>query len=119
MPKKSVGRYQKIPKKLKTNKGLRNVEHGGVTMNKSLVESIMDVEKSPRKAPSRRNKLVFIALKNDISEALEKGCSVTAIWETLREEGRFTASYNTFRLYVQKYLNGQKPGYARKKGGVE
>ncbi|HEL9664244.1 TPA: conjugal transfer protein TraK, partial [Legionella pneumophila] len=36
------------------------------------------------------------------------------IWETLRDEGSFTATYNTFRLYVLKYLNGQIPGYSQK-----
>lgn len=63
---------------------------------------------------ARKNKVEFLALREDISEALEKGWSVTAIWETLRDEGSFTASYNTFRLYILKYLNGQKPGYSQK-----
>ncbi|HAU0818312.1 TPA: TraK family protein, partial [Legionella pneumophila] len=54
------------------------------------------------------------ALREEISEALEKGWSITVIWETLRDEGRFTATYNTFRLYVLRYLNGQQSGYSQK-----
>lgn len=74
----------------------------------------MVVDQNQRKTPARKNKVAFFALKDDISEALEKGWSVTAIWETLRDEGSFIASYNTFRLYIMEYLNGQKPGYSQK-----
>ncbi|VEG92083.1 TraK family protein [Legionella spiritensis] len=83
-------------------------------MKKSLIETMMAADQTQRKTPARKNKVEFLALKDDISEALEKGWSVSAIWETLRDEGSFTASYNTFRLYVLEYLNGQKPGYSQK-----
>ncbi|ADG25711.1 TraK [Legionella pneumophila] len=59
--------------------------------------------------------MAFLAMREEIFEALEKGWSITIIWETLRDEGSFTATYNTFRLYVLKYLNGQKPGYSQNK----
>ena len=81
-------------------------------MKNFLIESIMAAEQNQRKkTPVRKNKVEFLALKDDISEALEKGWPMTAIWETLYNEGSFNASYNTFRLYVLKYLNGQKSGY--------
>ena len=83
-------------------------------MKNSLIESMMAADQNQRRAPARKNKVEFLALKDDISEALEKGWPMTAIWETLRDEGSFTASYNTFRLYVLQYLNGQKPGYSQK-----
>lgn len=83
-------------------------------MKKSLIESMMIANQNYHKTTARKNKIEFLALKKEISEALEKGWSITAIWETLRDEGSFTASYNTFRLYVLKYLNGQKPGYSYK-----
>ena len=73
----------------------------------------MAADQNQRKTPARKNKVEFLALKDDISEALEKGWSVIAIWETLRDEGSFTATYNTFRLYVLKYLNGQISGYSQ------
>jgi hypothetical protein len=84
-------------------------------MKKSLIETVTTCEQNPQRAIARKNKVAFLALREDISEALEKGWSVTAIWETLRDEGSFTATYNTFRLYVLKYLSGQKPGYSQKK----
>lgn len=83
-------------------------------MKKTLIASIKAADQNQRKTPARKNKVEFLALKDDISEALEKGWSIIAIWETLQDEGSFTASYNTFRLYVLKYLNGQKPGYSLK-----
>lgn len=83
-------------------------------MKKSLTENIMASKQSQQRINARRNKVAFLAMSEDISEALEKGWSMTVIWEILRDEGRFTASYNTFRLYVLKYLNGQKSGYSQK-----
>jgi hypothetical protein len=83
-------------------------------MKKFLTEKIMTSKHSHQRTNARKNKVEFLALREDISEALEKGWSITVIWETLRDEGSFTATYNTFRLYVLKYLNGQRPGYSQK-----
>lgn len=74
-------------------------------MSKSLTENIMTSKQGQKSTNARKNKVAFLAMREDISEALEKGWSVTIIWETLRDEGKFTATYNTFRLYVLKYLN--------------
>ncbi|CZH13080.1 TraK family protein [Legionella pneumophila] len=83
-------------------------------MKKSLTENIMTSKQGQQRTNVRKNKVEFLALREDISEALEKGWSITVIWETLRDVGSFTATYNTFRLYVLKYLNGQRPGYSQK-----
>ncbi|HAT9718360.1 TPA: conjugal transfer protein TraK [Legionella pneumophila subsp. pneumophila] len=83
-------------------------------MKKSLMENILTCRLGQQRTNPRKYKVEFLALREDISEALEKGWSITIIWETLRDEGRFTATYNTFRLYVLKYLNGQKSGYSQK-----
>ncbi|WP_106225640.1 TraK family protein [Legionella pneumophila] len=83
-------------------------------MKKSLAENITSSKQSQQTTNARKHKVEFLAMREDISEALEKGWSITIIWETLRDEGRFTASYNTFRLYILKYLDGQKSGYSQK-----
>ncbi|WP_131778420.1 TraK family protein [Legionella bozemanae] len=83
-------------------------------MKKSLTENITTSKQGQQRMNARKNKVEFLALREDISDALENGWSITIIWETLRDEGRFTATYNTFRLYVLKYLNGQKFGYSQK-----
>lgn len=83
-------------------------------MKRSLIEKVLTREQNPKRTSARKSKVEFLALREEISEALEKGWSLTAIWETLHDEGSFTATYNTFRLYVLKYLNGQLSGYSRK-----
>lgn len=83
-------------------------------MKKSLTENIMTSKQNKQRTNSRKNKVAFLAMREDISEAMEKGWSIYVIWETLRDEGSFTATYNTFRLYVMKYLNDQKPGYSQR-----
>ncbi|MCW8451789.1 TraK family protein [Legionella quinlivanii] len=83
-------------------------------MKKSLAENISSSKQSQQTTNARKHKVAFLAMREDISDALEKGWSITIIWETLRDEGSFTATYNTFRLYVLKYLNGQKSGYSQK-----
>lgn len=79
-------------------------------MNKSLTENMAACKLGQQRSSVRKHKVEFLAMREDISEALEKGWPITVIWETLRDEGCFTATYNTFRLYVLKYLNAQKPG---------
>lgn len=88
-------------------------------MKKSLTENIMTSKQGQQRTNARKNKVAFLAMREDISETLEKGWSITIIWETLRDEGSFTATYNTFRLYVLKYLNGQKRGYSQKDTNVQ
>ncbi|BCZ98087.1 TPA: TraK family protein [Legionella pneumophila] len=83
-------------------------------MKKSLTEKIMTSKQSQLTTNPRKHKVEFLVMREDISEALEKGWSMMIIWETLRDEGSFTATYNTFRLYVLKYSNGQKLGYSPK-----
>lgn len=83
-------------------------------MKKSLTENLTTSKLSQQRTKARKNKVTFLAMREDISEALEKGWSITIIWEMLRDEGSFTTTYNTFRLYVLKYLSGQKPGYSQR-----
>ena len=76
-------------------------------MNKSLSERIADHES--KKMVGTKNKVIFLALRQDIAEALEKGWPLIAIWETLHAEGKITFTYNTFRLYVSKFLGSYMP----------
>ncbi len=76
-------------------------------MEKPLIERMLDQDLSKIKSYSTRNKIAFLVLRDDIGDALEKGHTMTAIWETLFDEGKITTTYNTFRLHVAKYINGQ------------
>lgn len=73
-------------------------------MEKSLSERIAQHEKNKKKADGSKNKVAFLALRNDIREALDAGWSMKSTWETLFDESKITFSYKTFRLYVGRYI---------------
>lgn len=93
---------------------MNDQQDGEQSMKKSLTDNITASKLNQKRTSARKHKVEFLALREDISEALEKGWSIAIIWETLRDEGSFTATYNTFRLYILKYLSGQKVGYSNK-----
>lgn len=76
-------------------------------MQKTFIERIAAHNEDKTKKPIAKNKVDFLILKDDIADALEKGWPIIAIWGTLHEEGKITTSYNTFRLNIAKYINGQ------------
>ena len=78
-------------------------------MKKTILERIAAHNENKNKKSIAKNKVAFLILKDDIADALEKGWSITAIWETLYEEGKITTTYNTFRLKVAKYITNQQP----------
>lgn len=73
-------------------------------MAKSLSERI--AERSKKKSPSRnaQNRAAFLAIREDIKQALDDGWPVKSIWETLHEEGKVTFSYQAFRGYVNRLI---------------
>jgi hypothetical protein len=78
-------------------------------MVKNLSERIAArLEKSTAKA-KRSNKVVFLALRDEIEKALNDGWTVKIIWETLQEEKRVTFSYQAFNRYVQQLIKNRPP----------
>jgi transposase len=77
-------------------------------MTKPLSERIAKHQKQK----SGRNKSVlkteFIAQIKDITEALNAGWTVKAIWETLRSEEKVSCGYDAFRKYVIKLIKPEK-----------
>lgn len=72
-------------------------------MKKSLSERVIQ-KQSEKKTGRSHAKIEFIALKEDIREALDKGCSMKAVWETLSDEGQISFGYKAFRHYVLKLI---------------
>lgn len=78
-------------------------------MAKTLSERIAErLEKSAVK-PKQSNKVIFLALRDEIAKALEDGWTVKVVWQTLREEKRITFSYQTFNRYVQVLIKSRLP----------
>ena len=76
-------------------------------MKKPLSERVIQ-NLSEKKAGRTNAKIEFIALQEDIREALDKGCSMKAIWETLSDEGQISFGYKAFRHYVLKLIKSEQ-----------
>lgn len=92
---------------------------------KNLSERVSARNGQASRSSPRNNRAVVLSLRADIRGALDDGWSVLAIFETLRDEGTVTFSYQTFRLYVNRLLLGKPLGNAAastvakaSKGGV-
>lgn len=82
-------------------------------MNKSLSQRISLKMQNSRSSRNARNLAAFLALRDEIRQALDDGWPVYHIWETLHEEQKITASYTTFCGQVRRLLGkAGKPGSA-------
>ncbi|EAY5119520.1 TraK family protein [Escherichia coli] len=53
-------------------------------------------------------RVVFLAIREDVKNAIEAGYSLTTIWEHMHETGRVTTTYETFRRHVRRYIDERK-----------
>lgn len=87
-------------------------------MTKSLSERVEKHQKQKSEGKQRTSKAEFIAQKKDIADALRSGWSITAVWETLRDEGKISCGYDAFRKYVKTLIEAKqntKDGQMQKK----
>jgi hypothetical protein len=54
------------------------------------------------------NKAAFLALREEVKEALDDGWPVKEIWKTLHEEGSIAFSYTVFCRYVKRLIVGRR-----------
>ncbi|MFP1883512.1 TraK family protein [Lonsdalea quercina] len=57
-------------------------------------------------------RVVFLAIREDVKNAIEAGYSLTTIWEHMHETGRVTTTYETFRRHVRRYIDERKRAVA-------
>lgn len=87
--------------------------------------AVREVTKKP--SPYAINRAAFLALRQDIKDAMADGWNVMSIWETLHEEGKVSFGYEAFRKYVNRLILLPSPAvateleevYAQKKPEVE
>lgn len=84
-------------------------------MNTSLSERIAKRQANKKGINNTKNKVTFLALKEDIIDALSDGWPMKAIWETLTEEGKVSFTYKTFRLYVAQFIRNDKKNEPQEK----
>mgnify|MGYP000001612695 CR=1 FL=1 len=73
-------------------------------MRSSLSERIAKNQSNKKGTDNSKNKVAFLALKQDIASALLDGWSMKAIWETLSSEKSISFSYKTFCQYVLRFI---------------
>jgi Family of unknown function (DUF5338) len=61
-----------------------------------------EVTKKP--SPYAINRAAFLALRQDIKDAMADGWNVMSIWETLYDEGKVSFGYEAFRKYVNRLI---------------
>lgn len=74
-------------------------------MAKSYIKQLSEwVGQRDHSARRDRNQVAFMAVKSDVSEALEEGWPVKTIWAHMVEQKRIGFGYDTFRAYVKRHL---------------
>ena len=72
---------------------------------KSLSERIAE-RAQKKKQPGRagKNRAAFLAVRDEVRQALDDGWPVKDVWETLYEEGAIAFRYDAFIGYVKKLI---------------
>ncbi len=70
------------------------------TKGEKLSVRIAAREVAKKPSPYAINRAAFLALRQDIKDAMADGWNVMSIWETLHEEGKVSFGYEAFRKYV-------------------
>ncbi len=71
-------------------------------MKKTLSKRIAARSTKRTQGSRARDLVAFLALHNEVKEAIEDGWSLVAIWEHLREEKKISHSYTSFLRYVKR-----------------
>jgi hypothetical protein len=70
----------------------------------SLSERIAQRVQSTKTNRARSNLLAFLALRDDIKQALNDSYTKKEIWETLRDEQKIAFGYTSFTRYVNRLI---------------
>lgn len=77
-----------------------------MSREKTLREKLSEM---PAEAGLRLNHLArFLALQNEIEDALDSGWTAKAIWHLLYKEKRFTGKYDCFLKYVNANIKNKQ-----------
>ena len=74
------------------------------TKGEKLSVRIAAREVAKKPSPYAINRAAFLALRQDIKDAMADGWNVMSIWETLHEEGKVSFGYEAFRKYVNRLI---------------
>jgi hypothetical protein len=78
-------------------------------MATTLSQRIAQRAQTKKPTQQGKNRAAFLAVRDDVQNALNDGWSVKTIWETLREEGRIQFGYDAFMGYVKRLIRSGQP----------
>ena len=86
-------------------------------MTKPLEDRIAEHLAHENQPKRQAQRAAFLALKEDISRAIEAGWTAKDIWRTLRAENRIQVSYQAFATYVNRFIRETSANSATKTTG--
>jgi hypothetical protein len=91
------------------------------SMSKHYIEDLSAWVSKRKAARSRQDKnlVAFLAVKNDVADALTAGYSMKTIWEHLHELGRIDVRYETFTQYVKRHIKSKSPPQTQSPAGAD
>jgi len=80
-------------------------------MAKSYIEELgaWVKQREPVKPRQESAAVAFLAVKENVIEALAAGYALTTIWEHMHESGLIKSGYETFRKHVRRYIQSPSP----------
>ncbi|WP_045226944.1 TraK family protein [Methyloterricola oryzae] len=80
-------------------------------MAKSYIEELgaWVKQREPVKPRQESATVAFLAVKENVVEALAAGYALTTIWEHMHESGLIKSGYETFRKHVRRYIQSPSP----------
>ena len=78
-------------------------------MAKKLSERIADRAKTKKQSRNAKNRAQFLAVRDELQEALDNNWTIKDLWETLHTEGSITFSYQAFRTHLLAWQTTATP----------
>ena len=69
-----------------------------------LEKWVQERDKRQKKRRQDASAVEFLAVKKDVTEAIEAGYSLKTIWEYLKEGEKVRSTYETFRRHVKRFI---------------
>jgi hypothetical protein len=75
---------------------------------KSLSEVIAEKVLSTNSGRNARNRAIFVLLRSEIQDAIDKGYPVLTVWKILYDDGQVPFGYQAFRRYAKRMIELNK-----------
>jgi len=73
-------------------------------MSKDYAEQLGQWVKLRQSTRRDKNVAAFLAVRDDAKVAIEAGHAIKTVWKNMREAQRIEFSYNTFCIYVKRFV---------------